>query len=49
MVLVVDLDGVGEDMLAVPVKAECLVPKVKVQPEDYLDFDVCFLRHPKTR
>ena len=28
MVLVVDLEGVGQDMLAVPIKAECLVPKV---------------------
>lgn len=57
MVLVVDLDGVGEDMLAVPVKAECLVPKVELVIKDQLDkkmkdvleFDVCFLRHPKTK
>ena len=30
MVLVVDLEGVGQDMLAVPIKAECIVPKVRV-------------------
>jgi hydrocephalus-inducing protein len=49
MVLVVDLEGVGQDMLAVPIKAECLVPKVKVQPSDFLEYETCFLRHPKTR
>jgi hydrocephalus-inducing protein len=48
MVLVVDLEGVGQDMLAVPIKAECLVPKVKITPDDYLDFKDVFLRHPKT-
>jgi hydrocephalus-inducing protein len=49
MVLVVDLEGVGQDMLAVPIRAECLVPKVRVLPTDFLEFDQCFLRHPKTR
>jgi hydrocephalus-inducing protein len=49
MVLVVDLDGVGQDMLAVPIKAECLVPKVKVHPSDFLEYESCFLRHAKTR
>ena len=48
MVLVVDLDGVGQDMLAVPIKAECLVPKVRVYPTEFLQYDECFLRHPKT-
>lgn len=48
MVLVVDLEGVGQDMLAVPIKAECIVPKVKITPSDYLDFKDVFLRHPKT-
>lgn len=49
MVLVVDLEGVGQDMLAVPIKAECLVPKVRVSPSDFLDFESCFLQHPETR
>lgn len=48
MVLVVDLAGVGQDMLAVPIKAECLVPKVRVIPVDFLEFSTCFLRHKKT-
>jgi len=49
MVLVVDLEGVGQDMLAVPIKAECLVPKVRVVPSDFLEYETCFLRHPKTK
>jgi hydrocephalus-inducing protein len=48
MVLVVDLEGVGQDMLAVPIKAECLVPKVRVTPVDFLEFGQCFLRYKKT-
>jgi len=49
MVLVVDLEGVGQDMLAVPIKAECLVPKVRVTPSDFLEFGNCFLRYPTTQ
>ena len=48
MVLVVDLEGVGQDMLAVPIKAECLVPKVRINPSDFLEYGDVFLRHPKT-
>ena len=48
MVLVVDLEGVGQDMLAVPIKADCHVPEVEVNPTDFLEFGSCFLRHPKT-
>lgn len=54
-VLVVDLEGVGQDMLAVPIKAECHVPKVKVETtnetnssNDFLDYGTCFLRHTST-
>jgi hydrocephalus-inducing protein len=49
MVLVVDLDGVGQDMLAVPIKAECLVPKARVEPSEFLEFNHCFLKYPRTR
>jgi hydrocephalus-inducing protein len=49
MVLVVDLEGVGQDMLAVPIKAHCLVPKVKIEPDDFLDFEKPFLRHPASK
>jgi hypothetical protein len=36
-------------MLAVPIKAECHVPKVKVEPNDFLDYGKCFLRHKITQ
>jgi hydrocephalus-inducing protein len=36
-------------MLAVPIKAECLVPKVRIVPTDFLEFDACYLRFPKTK
>ncbi len=39
MELVVDLEGVGQDMLAVPIKAECLIPKERVLPTDFLEYD----------
>ena len=48
MVLVVDLEGVKQDILAVLIKDEFLVPKVKITLSDYLDFKDVFLRHPKT-
>jgi hydrocephalus-inducing protein len=47
MVLVVDLDGVGQDMLAIPIKAECAVPRVRVNPENMLDYGKTFLKHKK--
>lgn len=49
MVLVVDLEGVGQDMLAVPIKADCKVPHVRINPSDFLEYETCFLKHPKTR
>lgn len=49
MVLVVDLDGVGMDMLAIPVKAQCLKPKVKIDPTDVVDYGKCFLKHKKDK
>jgi hypothetical protein len=39
MVLVVDLAGVGQDML---------VPKVRVTPVDFMEYGTVFLRHKKT-
>ena len=46
-VLVVDLEGVGQDMLAIPIKANCVVPKVRVNPTDLIDYGKCFLKHAK--
>lgn len=49
MVLVVDLEGVGQDMLAVPIKADCKVPVVRVNPNDVINYETCFLRHRRTK
>ena len=38
MVLVIDLDGVGQDMISVPIRAECIVPSVRINPIDFLEF-----------
>jgi hydrocephalus-inducing protein len=49
MVLVVDLEGVGQDMLAVPIKARCQAPSIEIDPKEYLEFDEVFLHHPITK
>ena len=46
MVLVVDIEGVGQDMLAIPIKAECHVPEVQIFPKDSLEYGHVFLRFP---
>ena len=43
--LLIDIPGVGDGVLEVPVNAECMVPRVTVTA-DVLDFGECFLRHP---
>jgi hydrocephalus-inducing protein len=42
-VLVVDLVGIGSDMLSIPITAECLKPKVDIVPSEKLDFGEVFL------
>ena len=34
-------------MLAIPIKAECAVPKVRVNPDQVMDYGKCFLKHKK--
>ena len=38
MVLVVDLDGIGQDMQSLMIKAESEVPTVKIEPIDLLNY-----------
>ena len=47
MVLVVNLIGVGDDMLSIPIKAVCKAPKVKITPDDDLNFGKVFLNYPE--
>lgn len=53
MVLVVDIEGVGQDMQSIPIRAECEVPQVEIRTDgesaDKLDFKNVFLRHPETQ
>jgi len=49
MVMVVDIEGVGQDMHTLPIRAECFVPKVEILPADVLDFNQVFLRHDYSR
>ncbi|KAJ8272065.1 hypothetical protein COCON_G00109240 [Conger conger] len=48
LALVVDVHGVGEEVLALPVTARCVVPSVQLEPP-MLEFERCFLGHPYYR
>ena len=48
MVMVIDIENVGQDMLSLPIKGESFVPTVKIKPHDKLDFEDVFLRHQYT-
>jgi hypothetical protein len=48
MVMVVDIEGVGQDMFSLPIKAESEVPVVELKPNDKLEFGEIFLNHPET-
>uniref|UniRef100_W5LN16 HYDIN axonemal central pair apparatus protein n=1 Tax=Astyanax mexicanus TaxID=7994 RepID=W5LN16_ASTMX len=45
MSLVVDVEGVGEEVLALPIKARCLVPEVHLERR-LLEFQNCFMNYP---
>jgi len=47
MVMVVDIDGVGQDMRSITIKAESEVPTVKIEPSDELNYGKIFLRNPE--
>ncbi|KAJ1445550.1 hypothetical protein M885DRAFT_473458 [Pelagophyceae sp. CCMP2097] len=46
--LVVDVAGVGEALLSIPISAECQVPDVTLAEAD-VDFGPCFVRYPYER
>ncbi|XP_068693384.1 hydrocephalus-inducing protein homolog [Montipora foliosa] len=45
IVLVVDVDGVGDEILSLPIVAKCVVPPITVSTP-ILDYGRCFLHHP---
>ena len=49
MVMVVDIEGVGQDMFSLPIKAESEVPLVELKPNDKLIFEEIFLRHTEIK
>jgi hydrocephalus-inducing protein len=38
MVMVIDLDGIGQDMFSLPIKGVCEVPNVRIEPSYELTF-----------
>lgn len=46
--LLLDIPGVGEGLLKVPITAECAVPRISLE-SDVLDFEECPIRYPCTR
>ncbi|XP_066569678.1 hydrocephalus-inducing protein homolog [Amia ocellicauda] len=46
--LVVDVQGVGEEVLALPIIARCVVPALRLETP-ILEFRRCFLNHPYDR
>ncbi|KAG7333195.1 hypothetical protein KOW79_003330 [Hemibagrus wyckioides] len=45
LAMVVDVNGVGEELLALPIKASCVVPEVYLE-SSVLRFQHCFLGYP---
>nr|XP_057932234.1 hydrocephalus-inducing protein homolog isoform X2 [Doryrhamphus excisus] len=43
--LVVDVEGVGKEVMALPIAARCIVPEIMVETP-VLDFQKCFLNYP---
>ncbi|XP_013359426.1 PREDICTED: hydrocephalus-inducing protein homolog isoform X2 [Chinchilla lanigera] len=45
LALVVDVEGVGEEVLALLITARCVVPAIQLVKTE-VDFGLCFLKHP---
>ena len=46
MVLVVNIAGVGDDMLSLPIRAESRAPRVKIEPQGEINFGEVYLDYP---
>lgn len=47
--MTIDIQGVGNDMLSVPIKADCQVPNVDISPSEKIQFAQACLNYPETR
>ncbi|XP_047451812.1 hydrocephalus-inducing protein homolog [Mugil cephalus] len=45
LALVVDVEGVGKEIMTLPINARCVVPEIVVEPP-LLNFERCFLDYP---
>lgn len=48
-VMTIDIEGVGNDMLSVPIKADCQVPNVDITPAEKVEFAEACLYYPETK
>ena len=46
--LVVDIEGVGENLLSLPIMADCKVPKITIKNKE-VEYGDTFIRFPYTR
>ncbi|CAE8612898.1 unnamed protein product [Polarella glacialis] len=44
--LVVDLDGVGQELASIPIQARCAVPGISFEPSEVLAYGNIFIRYP---
>jgi len=44
--MTIDIEGVGNDMLSVPIKADCQVPHVDITPSEKVEFAEACLNYP---
>ncbi|CAK0825377.1 unnamed protein product [Prorocentrum cordatum] len=49
LALVMDLDGVGQELASIPIQARCAVPMVKLDPPEQLQFGDIFIRYPSNQ
>lgn len=47
--MTIDIEGVGNDMLSVPIKADSQVPTVDISPPEKVEFAEACLNYPETK
>jgi hydrocephalus-inducing protein len=47
--MTIDIEGVGNDMLSVPIKGDCQVPVVDITPSEKVEFAEACLNYPETK
>jgi len=47
--MTIDIEGVGNDMLSVPIRADCQVPHVEISPAEKVEYAEACLNYPEIR